>query len=328
MTNAKANQLRSQKILGKLKTNSEKRYTEKIEKNKQDKWTIENIWKLYQEVKSNVKRLQVDRSNFEKYLKSRLGDKESHEITMADIDLIKGEMVNKHKLKPATISGVLKLLIRIVNFGKDRKLCLSLDLKIGLPRVNNEKTEMMNSDQLKKYIDAVREEPDKQIADLLELALYTGMRKGELFKLKWEHVDFEKRFILIKDPKGGIDQKIPLNDSALNLLKNHEKNSGSSYVFPGQKRGQESKCYAVANKVKKKAGLPKDFRPFHGLRHAYASMLASSGKVDIQTLQKLLTHKNIKTTMRYAHLSDEVLIRGASVTDDIFNELQDSKPED
>jgi len=56
------------------------------------------------------------------------------------------------------------------------------------------------------------------------------------------------------------------------------------------------------NTIKKAAGLPKDFRALHGLRHVYASMLASSGQVDLYTIQKLLTHKSPAMTQRYAHL--------------------------
>lgn len=63
----------------------------------------------------------------------------------------------------------------------------------------------------------------------------------------------------------------------------------------------------------------------HGLRHVYASMLASSGKVDLYTLQKMLTHKDGRMTQRYAHLRDEALKRGASVTDDILSYIVNNK---
>ncbi|GAB6113134.1 hypothetical protein JCM14713_28920 [Desulfomicrobium salsuginis] len=65
--------------------------------------------------------------------------------------------------------------------------------------------------------------------------------------------------------------------------------------------------------ILKWAGLPKDFRPFHGLRHVYASILASSGEVDMYTLQKLLTHKSSEMTQRYAHLRDETLQKASSI---------------
>jgi integrase len=63
-------------------------------------------------------------------------------------------------------------------------------------------------------------------------------------------------------------------------------------VFPGRGGRQRISCQAGVNEVKEKAGLPKGFRPMHGLRHVYASMLASSGEVDMYTLQRLLTHKD------------------------------------
>jgi site-specific recombinase XerD len=70
-------------------------------------------------------------------------------------------------------------------------------------------------------------------------------------------------------------------------------------------------------RIKAAAGLPKDFRALHGLRHVYASMLASSGQVDLYTLQKLLTHKNPAMTQRYAHLRDEALRRASELAGEL-----------
>lgn len=66
--------------------------------------------------------------------------------------------------------------------------------------------------------------------------------------------------------------------------------------------------------------MPKDFRALHGLRHVYASMLASSGQVDLYTLQKLLTHKSAAMTQRYAHLRDEALRRASDLAGKLFNQ--------
>jgi integrase len=65
----------------------------------------------------------------------------------------------------------------------------------------------------------------------------------------------------------------------------------------------------------------------HGLRHAYASMLASSGNVDMYVLQKLMTHKSPQMTQRYAHLRDEVLKNGAGQIDDIFKKQAEDSQE-
>jgi len=151
------------------------------------------------------------------------------------------------------------------------------------------------------------------------------MRRSELFRLKWKHIDFERGFIDIVDPKGGQDQKIPLDDEARKLLESHQRTK-SPYVFPGLGGAQRTNIAKPVNSIKNEAGLPKDFRPLHGLRHVYASMLASSGKVDLYVLQKLLTHKDSTMTQRYAHLRDEALKRASDLAGDLIsNALDDNK---
>jgi len=66
----------------------------------------------------------------------------------------------------------------------------------------------------------------------------------------------------------------------------------------------------------------------HGLRHVYASMLASSGKVDMYVLQKLITHKDGRMTQRYAHLRDEALKKAADVAGDIVSGIAAKKEDD
>jgi site-specific recombinase XerD len=74
----------------------------------------------------------------------------------------------------------------------------------------------------------------------------------------------------------------------------------------------------ATRQIKKLAALPEDFRPLHGLRHVYASTLASSGKVDLYTLQRLLNHKSPRMTQRYSHLTNQVLRRASEIASDLF----------
>ena len=140
---------------------------------------------------------------------------------------------------------------------------------------------------------------------------------GVLLKLQWADVNFQQGFLRLRDPKGGLDTHVPINASAKAVLVSLEKKEGNPYVFPGEKNKQRVEINKAAIALRDKGGLPTSFRPFHGLRHAYASMLASSGKVDLYTLQKLLTHKSPAMTQRYAHLRDETLRAAAGVADDI-----------
>lgn len=154
----------------------------------------------------------------------------------------------------------------------------------------------------------------------MRMVLYTGMRRSELFKLKYTDIDEQRGFINLEDPKGGTDISIPLNDAARDLLNRHPR-TGSEYVFPGRDGEQRRDIHHQVNRIRDNAGLPKSFRALHGLRHVYASMLASSGRVDLYTLQRLLTHKSPQMTMRYAHLRDEALKDASQVAGDIISNV-------
>ena len=316
MTPARAAGLRAGRIDGKQLTNKEKREAEKAAKSK--KWTIDRLFKEYKKGRAKNKGLKVDGGRYEKYIKPVFGDREPKDLVPLDMDRLRIKLLKK--LSPQTVKHVLNLLTWIINFGTDRNLCEGISFKIRKPSVNNEKTEDLTPDQLDRLLKAIEKDPNIQVGNLMKLALYTGMRRGELFKLKWKHVDFDRGFISIVDPKGGPDQKIPLNDAARKVLETHPR-TRSSYVFPGNDGQQRTDIHRQVNKIKKEAKLPKDFRPLHGLRHVYASMLASSGKVDMYTLQKLLTHKSPQMTQRYAHLRDEALKRASDTAGNLFNQL-------
>ena len=166
------------------------------------------------------------------------------------------------------------------------------------------------------YVRTCREWPDPQEGSFQLLALYTGMRRSEVRKLRWSDVDSDRGFLLLRDPKGGEDVKVPVNGAAAELLQAQPKDGVNPYVFPGERgKGPRGLRQIVESSgaIRDAAGLPKDFRPNHGLRHTFASHLASSGEVDLYTLQRLLTHKSPTMTQRYAHLTDAALRRGADV---------------
>ncbi len=108
-----------------------------------------------------------------------------------------------------------------------------------------------------------------------------------------------------------------MNNPTRQLLLEHPR-TDSEFVFPGRGGRQRVDINKQVNRIKKQAGLPQDFRALHGLRHVFASIAASSGEVDMYTLQKLLTHKSPTMTQRYAHLRDEALRRASDLVGDIL----------
>ena len=324
MSPAKANRIRSQKIDGILLTNKERRQaTEDAKKAEADKWTIDRLWTAYKESKPDLKGIVTDQSRYEKYLAIPFGGMEPKEILPLDVKRLEINLLKKKA--PATVRNILELLRRISNFAIKKQLCPGIGFVIEMPKVNNLKTEDLSFEQIAKLLKVIEKDDHPQAGTIMKLALFSGMRRGEMFKLKWKHVDFEGVSINIKDPKGGQDQAIPLNDSARELLENHPRTEGSPFVFPGRGGNQRVAINKAVNVIKKKAGLPEDFRPLHGLRHTYATTLANSGKVDMYVLQKLLTHKGPAMTQRYAHLRDETLKNASNIAGDIFKQAGEKK---
>jgi integrase len=187
-----------------------------------------------------------------------------------------------------------------------------------MPKISGVTIEDLNEEQLRRLLTAIEADTNADARGIMLMALYTGMRRGELFKLRWEDIDFDRGFIRIVGPKGGTDQTIPLNAAARRVLEAHPRTC--EYVFPGEDGGQRVTIQKALKRIREAAGLPASFRPLHGLRHAFASRLASSGQVDMYTLQKLLTHKSPVMTQRYAHLRDESLRKASELAGTLVDE--------
>jgi integrase len=184
-----------------------------------------------------------------------------------------------------------------------------------LPKVEIERTEQLTKKQLKSLLDVLHADGG-QVSKLMELAVYTGMRRNEMFNLKWENVNFEHVFIRIMNNKSGKNPTIPMNQAARAVLKSMDETT--EFVFQEIQGHSGSWILNRANMLKARAGLPDDFRPFHGMRHAFASLLVSEG-VQLYQVSQLLTHRNLQMTQRYSHLSDESKQAATNVLDDILN---------
>lgn len=318
----KVSGIRTERVAGRRKSRKEKR--EELQAAKQAeaaRCTISRLWQLYQEARPDRRDWKNDGYMYNGHLAKPFGHKMPGELRTLEIDAFRNKLTKAGKA-PQTVKHILGLLQRLIRFGVKKGVCPApnpSELTIEMPLVDNKKTEKMTQEQLHSYLAAIAKEPDPNAAAFLLLALATGVRKGALMALRWDDVDFEKGFLTLRGEtaKKQKTENIPLSQSAISIL-NGIQRSDNPFIFPGKDGGQRKVFRKIAERVKKNAGLPDDFRPLHGLRHAFASFLASSGKVDLYTLQKLLTHGSPQMTQRYAHLADEALARAASVADDIF----------
>lgn len=135
----------------------------------------------------------------------------------------------------------------------------------------------------------------------LDLALYTGMRRGEQFSLKWEDVDFENRILTVRGKTGR--RHIVMNTGAQRALEQISRGeTRSGFVCKVTKTHGQRDWRRWLEKCLKLAGVH-NFH-WHDLRHTFASRLVMK-RVDLRTVQELLGHKSIVMTMKYAHLSPD-----------------------
>ncbi|MFA5034018.1 MAG: tyrosine-type recombinase/integrase [bacterium] len=136
----------------------------------------------------------------------------------------------------------------------------------------------------------------EEIKPIIIVALNSGMRKGEIFNLKWQDVDLQNRFISIQQSKSNTKRMIPINDAVYKVFDGLQKTNDK--VFKVQN------FRILFERAVNKAGI-KDFT-FHGCRHSFASHMAMSG-ANLTTIKELLGHASIKMTLRYAHLCNGYL---------------------
>ena len=268
-------------------------------------WSFSKIFEKYLRLRPDLKGRENDIYRFKNYLELDFADIAPEEVTHDDVERFRHNLQNKG-LKPATVRHVLELLRRLANFAVKKNYCRGLSFKLEMPKVDNQKTEELTQHQLQNLLRVLEEDPDLQVSNLVRMALYTGMRRGELFELCWSDIDFHHKTITVRSAKKGQHPTIPLNEMAEKVLAEHAHVEGSSkFVFPGRGGKKRTECKRPLLRIRKNAGLPEDFRLLQGLRHVYATKLVSSGKVDLETLQSLLTQKSPLMTQRYAHLLDQ-----------------------
>ena len=268
------------------------------------------------------------------------------EISQIDIERIKRDLIQRG-LKPATIDHALRLLRRIINHGIKHNLCPPLSFKIEFPRVNNNVTEYLSPQEAARLMSVLDNWKRQDIARMVKLAWITGMRRGELFSLKIEDIDFLHDLIKLVDPKGGTDATVPISPLARDILqqqiqflkteklrkderyRNTKKPApqwkDQGYLFPGIQGNKRKDCTAIT-RIKEKANLPKSFRPFHGLRHHFAVTLASSGEYTLDMIGELLTHKDSTVTRRYASFLPEAKQKAATRAAEILNNQLEKQP--
>ena len=147
-----------------------------------------------------------------------------------------------------------------------------------------------------------------------DLAIHTGLRKGSMYGLTWEMVDWNGRMLNIPTSKNGEALHIPLNQAAMNALRTVDRRGEKTgRVFQSEKTGEPlANSRHWFEKAVEAAGI-EDF-VWHDLRHCFASKLRMKG-AKLEDIAELLAHKSLTMTKRYAHLGPNQLHDVAALLD-------------
>lgn len=168
----------------------------------------------------------------------------------------------------------------------------------------------LSGDELGKFMLAL-DESGKITAYALKLLLLTGLRRMELFSLKWSEVDIDAGTIRLISTKAGSGRTVVLNSLALEMVKKLQSEASPEcpWVFPARNGGHIKDARKALWKAMKQAGIT-DLHQ-HDLRRSFASLLVNAN-VDIYQIKDLLGHSSVSVTQKaYAHLQQNTL-RSAS----------------
>jgi integrase len=171
----------------------------------------------------------------------------------------------------------------------------------------------LSDDEEPRLIDALAE----RLRPLVMVAIHTGLREGELLRLRWSDVDFGSGSINVREAKSGEGRSLPLNQTALATLRQLRGARPKVIQLEARRGAGESGYIFGPDTPALRVSLNREFRRaakagqiddlhFHDLRHTFASRLVMRG-FDLYRVQTLLGHKTARMTMRYAHLSSGAL---------------------
>jgi integrase len=287
-------------------------------------------WLETRNAKTAAKTIKVIKTGFPQFI-----DKQLVAITAYEVERWRSEK-SRAGMKPATINSYVNPLKGALSRAVEWDLIDSHDLhKVKALKVDNSRIRYLDKKEepslrgaLKKRDKRIKDERENgnkfrqqrsypllpelreyHFADHLEplvlLAMNTGMRKGELFSLRWENVDLINNVVTIKaeNAKSGKARHVALNNEAKQTLAGWQKDTKEQgYVFEGEANKP------ITDVKKSWANLLAEAKisefNFHDLRHHFASKLVMAG-ADLNTVRELLGHANLDMTIRYAHLAPE-----------------------
>lgn len=276
----------------------------------------EKWYRLYHKTRVGYKTAKNTASYLKNHIYPVVGQKHLDEVTHDDVQSIFDSMADKGR---STVHNVHIILNQILgNAVEDglltRNIARSNRYVKSKKVITRQALTREDAQDILAHLDKL-EERDRLF---MALALYTGMRRGEIYALRWEHIDLRRRMIHVRNavklqgnipvigpPKSAAGiRDVPINTPLLEMLQACTSKEGSVITGERNPNGAMSSCgmnrqwQRIKRKIDVHGATP------HVFRHTFATLIQPH--TDIKTLQTIMGHANIETTLdRYTHFVHE-----------------------
>ena len=322
-----------------MREENERRTEEKRQaqrKEKQDAITFATFWETEYlpttETSKTLRTMNTEKGFYNNWIAPSLGD-----IPLQKIDPTKVEALALHAQKAGksaqTVRHILGIVSRVWNKAWTRGLVQGDNptKRVKKPRQDNRRTRFLSQEEARSLLD----ELGKRSMDTYDeaiLALFCGLRAGEIHSLTWGDIDLKNETILIRDPKNKNNRHAFITSEVKAMLKRRDKKqTRNALIFSAINGKQRQWIPETFNRAVDALGLNntgefttngngeqiplkhRDARQrvvFHTLRHTFASWLVQRG-TPLYTVAELLGHTTLEMTQRYSHLAPDSLRKAA-----------------
>ncbi|MGH8070664.1 MAG: tyrosine-type recombinase/integrase [Candidatus Entotheonellia bacterium] len=259
--------------------------------------TVAELGRLYLEwARVNHRGYASTRSRVE-HLRDTFGPLQLRELTPMVIDAYVSQRTTIRT--SATVNREVQILhhmfVKALEWGKALENPIRHQKRL---RVNNRRLRYLSQEEITRLFSAA----DDFLRPIVLAALHTGLRRGALLALTWQDIDLQQGVIRVAQTKNGERLELPMTETLRITLQQLPRRLASDYVFPGKTGQGLVDIRKRFHRALREAGIERFV--FHDLRHTFASHLVMAG-VDLLTVKEFLGHKDIKMTLRYAHLAPD-----------------------
>lgn len=208
----------------------------------------------------------------------------------------------KAGIKPSTLNTELKVIQSLLRFASENgvSICGTM-LEVRPLKTGETLPKDLSMGQVKALLDTTQNLTDRAWVLLM---LHCGLRTCEIRALRWEDVDLQKRVLYIRESKGLQSRVVFLSQPVNETLEGLSQNQELVFTYR-HKLLSRRYCQSRLTTIGKQCGF--HVTP-HQLRHTCATMLLNAG-MSVLGVQKLLGHKYVETTLRYARVYDATVVK-------------------